>query len=227
MKQSQLVANNWPRPRTIVPWKLEQLGDKPGSILMGVQMFLDRWLVAVYSRGPVYLYDTQPTPPNHRAPAILRSYLDLKDGVCNSYTISLDSMANKLVLAVSSWFNTWVLSFCFLSTSNLFSDFRPYWIHIYEVQLTELSSHNDIVPGAFKIIRAVTSLTSKKAVRALNTKERIVALSNSRSNAVELVKLDEDFILDRRFIIALQPEDNDDLVSNDRFLCFHFSYSIY
>lgn len=106
MRQAQLTASRWPRPRTTVPYKLEREG--PESTLMALKMFLDRWLVAVYSEGVVYLYDTQPTPTinphgekNHQT-AVLRSRLDLESGIWTSYAVSLDSTANKLVLATAS-----------------------------------------------------------------------------------------------------------------------------
>jgi len=100
-----------------------------------------------------------------------------------------------------------------------FVNFRPYWVHIYEIQLTGLSSNNDMVPEAFHLIRTIT-LPSHKTVRALNTRERIVALSSS--STVELVKWDEGPISDqneRKLVIALHPEDLEDLVSNDNLFC--------
>jgi len=75
---------------------------------MGVEMFLDRWLVVIYSEGVAYLYDTQPSPTinphgkkKQQAAAVLRSCLDLKTGIWASYTISLDWMANKLILVIA------------------------------------------------------------------------------------------------------------------------------
>lgn len=109
VRQAQLVANDWPCPRTTVPWKIER--GRLGSTLMGLEIFLDRWLIVIYSEGVVYLYDIQPTSTINSqggnnpqaADAILRSSLVLKSGVwaCSSYAISLDRKANKLVLAMA------------------------------------------------------------------------------------------------------------------------------
>ena len=84
-----------------------------------------------------------------------------------------------------------------------------------------------MVPDAFHLIQT-TTLPFHRTVRAINTRERIVALASS--STVELVKWDEDPIPDhegRKFIIALHPEDLEDLVSNDSFFfVFFFSYSL-
>lgn len=77
---------------------------------MGINIFLDRWLVITYSEGVVYLYDTQPTPTpatdTHDAKdpqddVILRTALELNLGIWASYAVSVDLIANKLFLAIA------------------------------------------------------------------------------------------------------------------------------
>ena len=105
--QTQRVADYWPRPRNVVSQKLER--KKDDLKLMGVEIFLDRWLVVAYSGGAVYLYDIHPTPTpssnphdeeDHQATVVLRSCLKLNLGGIWSYVISFDSIAKKLFLAL-------------------------------------------------------------------------------------------------------------------------------
>ncbi|KAF8799248.1 hypothetical protein BYT27DRAFT_7202411 [Phlegmacium glaucopus] len=208
VRQAQLAANVWPRLRTTVPRKLEREG--PGSTLIGMEMFLDRWLVVVYAEGVAYLYDTQPTPTinlqgekNHQV-AVLRGCLALETGIWASYACSLDLMANKLVFVIAP----------------------SYWVLIYEIQLSESSSNKDMVPDAFHLVRTIT-LSSYQTVRAVNTRERIVALSESTT--VELVKWDEDFIPDqngRKLVIALHSEGLEDLWNGIIAIHFMGSYML-
>jgi len=105
-------------------------------------------------------------------------------------------MANKLVLAMAH--------------NN-----PPYWLNIYGIQLGDLSFNNDMVPDAFTIIKT-TTLSSHQMIRALNTKEQIVALSSASSNQIELVKWSEDPVLEqtgKKMVIKLQPEGLQDLWS--------------
>ena len=108
VREAQLVADRWPCSRIGIPWKLERGRERLQSTLIGIEIFLDRWLLAIYSECVVYLYDTQPTPTidphgkkGHQAPAILRSSLESKSNVWNSYGIALDRTTNKLILALS------------------------------------------------------------------------------------------------------------------------------
>ena len=55
---------------------------------------------------------------------------------------------------------------------------------------------------------------SQKTIRALNTREQIV----------ELLKWDEDSISDGIFVIPLQPENLEDLVSNDQIMTLMLLY---
>lgn len=93
---------------------------------------------------------------------------------------------------------------------------------MYEIDLTELSSNNDMSSDAFKIIRIFT-MESNPLIKALNAEARIVALSSL--NRVELVKWDEAPIPDPtdRITITLQPEDHEDHVSRS----FVFLYCIF
>jgi hypothetical protein len=108
VRQGQRVADGWARPRNAIPQKIKQNGNY--LTLMGLEIFLDRWLLVIYSEGAAYLYDLKPTPAptanphdekNHQAPAVLRSSLDLRLGIWDSYAISFDFMANKLFFGLA------------------------------------------------------------------------------------------------------------------------------
>ena len=100
---------------------------------------------------------------------------------------------------------------------------RPCWIHIYEIQLTDLSSDNDLVPDAFKNIRS-TPFPSQKTARVLNTRERIVVLSGS--STVELLMWGEDSIPISRQKIRCSTATRGFSGSSEQRSIFVFSFSL-
>jgi hypothetical protein len=105
---AQRAADAWPRPRSGVPTKINR--ESVGTTLMGLQIFLDRWLVALYFEGAVYLYDTHAARSSSDGdikkhttcqPVVLRCSLFLEASPWTSYSLQLDSSCKTLFLALS------------------------------------------------------------------------------------------------------------------------------
>jgi hypothetical protein len=105
---AQRTADAWPQPRSSIPTKINREGV--GATLMGLNIFLDRWLVVLYFEGAVYLYDTHATGQSsnssrtentrHR-PVVLRSSLFIETSLWTSYSLQLDCSGKFLFLALS------------------------------------------------------------------------------------------------------------------------------
>jgi len=105
----QRTADEWLRPRSGIPTKVRRESVGTGT-LMGLKIFLDRWLVALYFEGAIYLYDTHAIGcssdggikknTTHR-PVVLRSSLFLETSLWTSYSLQLDSSCKTLFLALS------------------------------------------------------------------------------------------------------------------------------
>lgn len=59
---TQRIAEAWPRrrqgPLRVLPNRTS------GNTLLGLGLFVDRWLLVIYREGPMYLYDLQPSSGN-------------------------------------------------------------------------------------------------------------------------------------------------------------------
>ena len=100
MRSSNRVAYLWPRLRTSELVKLPRV--HLGVTMMGMQLFLERWLLVVYSEGAIYVYDTKSTESEEAASGgVLRARVDLQGGLWSSYVASLDSSGEKIVVAIA------------------------------------------------------------------------------------------------------------------------------
>ena len=101
---AQRTADAWPKPRSGVPTKINR--EAVGATLMGLDIFLDRWLVVLYFEGAIYLYDTHGTGQSNnsginRRPVVLRSSLSTEASLWTSYTLQLDCSCKSLFIALS------------------------------------------------------------------------------------------------------------------------------
>ena len=113
--EAEIMSELWTRWRPHPPQKLPR--ETVGNTLMGVKLFLDRWLVVVYFEGAVYLYDTQPpdilaspsasgylsdseSRPFRRMP-ILRGTGFLESGLWITHAVSIDLKGETIFLALS------------------------------------------------------------------------------------------------------------------------------
>jgi hypothetical protein len=105
---AQRTADAWPQHRSSIPTKIKR--EAVGATLMGLNVFLDRWLVVLYFEGAVYLYDTHAagqssnssiTKHTRRRPIVLRSSLFIETSRWTSYSLQLDCSCKSLFLALS------------------------------------------------------------------------------------------------------------------------------
>lgn len=109
--EAEIMSELWTLWRPQTPYMLQR--ESVGNTLMGVKLFLDRWLLAVYFEGGVYLYDTQqPDPvassypsastsrPSRRVP-ILRAARFLESGLWITHAVSIDLKGQTIFLALS------------------------------------------------------------------------------------------------------------------------------
>ncbi|KAF8966261.1 hypothetical protein BDZ97DRAFT_698875 [Flammula alnicola] len=180
--KAQRTSDAWLRPRLGLPYKLRR--ENVGTALMGLKMFLDRWLMVFYFEGAVYLYDTQPVHQSAQSSTfgldsafvggkgshpVLRAALFLESGLWISYAVSLDSTRQTLVLALSR-------------------SIPPYMVQIYEIDVSSLSLGSLFIPDAFRLVKTI-HLPSYKTVQALEPTEHLIALAIS--GVVELLTWDE------------------------------------
>lgn len=110
------MSNMWRRPRLALSYRLER--GPVGKTLMGMKLFLDRWLMIVYYEGAAYLYDTRPVyhpvqsslpgsqfeptgRTNTNSRPILRAELFLESGLWITHVAAVDSAEQRLFLSLS------------------------------------------------------------------------------------------------------------------------------
>lgn len=95
------VAQSWMLPRQTHPIKLV---PKLGDSLLGLQVFLDRWLLSIYSDGLVHLWDIgdkgRHTNLGGEAGALCGT-LYLQSNKWTSFFASLDAQGTSVVLAMT------------------------------------------------------------------------------------------------------------------------------
>ncbi|KAF9482528.1 hypothetical protein BDN70DRAFT_874871 [Pholiota conissans] len=174
------LSSMWHRPRS-APFKLDR--REIGTTLMGMKLFLDRWLVVVYYEGAAYLYDTQPNQKsainelpfvsegkaNVNCTPVLRAQLFLESGLWITHVAAVDSESQTIFLALSR-------------------SVPPHMVQIYEVDLTILASNSLFAPNGFHLAKSI-SLPLYKVIRAIEPAQHMIALSTS--GTIELVKWDE------------------------------------
>lgn len=173
---AQRTADAWSQPRSGVPTKIKREGGE--ATLMGLDLFLDRWLVALYFEGGVYLYDTYAAGQSsnsrlaqntRRRPVVLRSSLSTETSLWTSYSLQLDCSCKILFLALSQ------------STPL-------YKVQIYKVDLDLLAS--DSLQNGFRLIQTI-DLPFSRNIYGIDTTQRMIALSGS--GVVEVLKWEESF----------------------------------
>lgn len=112
--EAEIVSELWSRLRPQPPYKLNR--EKIGNTLMGMKLFLDRWLMVVYFEGAAYLYDTQPEDQSASNPIserqydttnsiartpVLRAALYLESGLWITHVTAIDQKGEILYLALS------------------------------------------------------------------------------------------------------------------------------
>lgn len=93
---TQRIAKSWPAPRPEAPRKLQ---PKSGEVLLGIELYLDKWLLSVYSDGLVYLWDVANSSIVN--PGVRCASLDLGSRGWTSYVSSLDASNTSIFLAVT------------------------------------------------------------------------------------------------------------------------------
>lgn len=101
VRATQRTAGFWSLERPRKPFYLE---EKTGNTLLGLQIFLDRWLLVVYSEGIIHLWDILGGSDPGRGSKIGSEpkklpTLDLGSKRWTSYTACLDSSKQKIFLA--------------------------------------------------------------------------------------------------------------------------------
>ncbi|KIK05039.1 hypothetical protein K443DRAFT_675504 [Laccaria amethystina LaAM-08-1] len=190
VRSSNRIAYLWPRLRTSELVKLSRV--HLGVTMMGMQLFLERWLLVVYSEGAIYVFDTKSTESEGAASGgVLRARVDLQGGLWSSYVASLDSSGEKIVVAIAR-------------------SVPPYWTRVYEISLGFLGRTSGLfLDSAFELVQTIT-LPSPQTVRAIETTQQLVALYASRG--VELVHWGERRNADQeRMLLPAPPSDLEDL----------------
>ncbi|KDR67709.1 hypothetical protein GALMADRAFT_257992 [Galerina marginata CBS 339.88] len=192
--KAQRTAAAWVMPRAVEPYKLKK---EVGSNLMGLRMFLDRWLLALYSEGVVHLYDTQPQGKSRRdiegeiAPVLRASLIQEMPNLWTSFAARMDPSGETLVLALS----------CSLS---------PHVVEIFEINFASLPQGHMFLTDAFRLVRTI-NLPAYYLVQAIDMVERLLFISTQ--SVVEIINWsDEDYDLadlqdHQRKVMRVRPED--------------------
>lgn len=95
VRSANSIANAWPLPRKSNAVKL--LPKSSESSILGLQVFLDRWLLSVYSEGLLYLWDLK-----YKKTGIRCASLDLGSKRWTSFTAALEPGRTAIMIAVTS-----------------------------------------------------------------------------------------------------------------------------
>jgi len=103
VKNMRRIADAWPRRRQGPLRRLPR--ERSGKTLLGLELFVDRWLLVIYGEGAVYLYDLQPLSGNgneHNREPELRTFCLLQASrQWTSYCAVVDHKGKELVVALS------------------------------------------------------------------------------------------------------------------------------
>ncbi|KJA27954.1 hypothetical protein HYPSUDRAFT_34195 [Hypholoma sublateritium FD-334 SS-4] len=177
--EAEIMSELWTRWRPQSPYKLQR--ESVGNTLMGVKLFLDRWLLVVYFEGGVYLYDTQPPDPvtssfssastsrlSRRVP-ILRAARFLDSGLWITHAVSIDLKGQTIFLALSR-------------------SAPPHMVQIYKINLAPLASESTSTVYPFHLLKSIP-LPLYKVIRCMDPERKLIALSTS--GLVEILNWDE------------------------------------
>lgn len=97
--RNRRIQLNWTLPRSLSP---HELRPPSGKILLGLELFLDRWLLGVYSDGFVHLWDTLFIPVSDSSASFLPcATLSLGHKDWTSYAAIVDSQHATLILVLT------------------------------------------------------------------------------------------------------------------------------
>ncbi|KAJ3564986.1 hypothetical protein NP233_g7932 [Leucocoprinus birnbaumii] len=177
------VARAWPQPRP-TPFKVQ---PRQGDMLLGLEMFLDRWLLVVYAEGSVYLWDTvsdQMAPPGASA-------TNSRTKICGRLT---DENENKLARWTSCAAQITDDGQKLIVLLNMRPTPKPY-CRVYEVALKAHSS--------FKLL-SIVRLSEPGIIRTISFHDNILLLS--RGSAINLVDINAK---PQRDIVVISPFSDD------------------
>ncbi|TFK39490.1 hypothetical protein BDQ12DRAFT_712178 [Crucibulum laeve] len=165
VRSAHRISQLWPTRRLENPYKLS---SKMALNLLGMQVFLDRWLLVVYSEGIIRLRDMSLYPPSRLSLYPWGSehndaVLSLGSPRWTSYTATLNRSKSNIILAITQ-------------------ALPPCTTRIYEIQL---EYQGEFYPGVFKPVQTIYRPTPE-TVRALDPEHELVVFSVS--NTVVLVR---------------------------------------
>ncbi|KAJ3718740.1 hypothetical protein C8R42DRAFT_674455 [Lentinula raphanica] len=159
---AELVDQLWLEPRDSPPVKLQ---NKRGELLFGVEIFLDRWILAVYLDGYINLWDAESfvDKENHGRWCFVYTGNDKT----TSYQAVVDDAGGRLLVVITRAHlpGTWVAA-------------------LYEIQLSDppLNLHFTLL--------CTFPISSSRIAQQIHPRERMIALSQLSS--VELARWSEE-----------------------------------
>ncbi|KAF9461478.1 hypothetical protein BDZ94DRAFT_1263433 [Collybia nuda] len=179
VRSANSIANAWLLPRKTSAVKLHPKSAE--SSLLGLQVFLDKWLLSVYSEGLLYLWDLRVSQS-----AIRCASLDLGSERWTSFAAALEHDLNVIMIAMTS------------ASSQI--------TKVYRVELRR--SESVFSPNNFELLRIISNPAGSSVVRAIDPGLQLVVFSTS--DVVEVVKWRDDPEA-LRFRVSLQTDDLEEM----------------